>query len=275
MGSRCTKSIVEETNQEGQFFMSSSVVSVKCPKFWFFKINSLSFWLLPQLTIWLFQLELWVLEACLIKKETSSRQLYLMYNKNWIEKTVYLLKLAIKSPSLSTPIPSAFTPYPLFQWYPQSNKILSNLTIIILVVQVGAVKIYGGALETLRKKEKLFCRFLKIFTLCMTKLRVLVLCFSYFTDNSIIYGLILPKEHYKPKPCKLDKCTSCWKSLKMCVHALGASLMIVFPLLWRVKQPWIDESKTHGKWSLPTPYTRTVIQKCVHAKNSQSVALKV
>jgi hypothetical protein len=42
--------------------------------------------------------------------------------KNWIEKAVYLLKLAVKSPSLSPPIPSAFTPYPLFQWYPQSKK---------------------------------------------------------------------------------------------------------------------------------------------------------
>jgi hypothetical protein len=32
--------------------------------------------------------------------------IYLMYQKNWTEKTVYLLKLAIKSPSLSPPIPS-------------------------------------------------------------------------------------------------------------------------------------------------------------------------
>jgi hypothetical protein len=30
----------------------------------------------------------------------------------------------------------------------------------------------------------LFCRVLKNLTLCMTKLRVLVLCFSYFMDNS-------------------------------------------------------------------------------------------
>jgi hypothetical protein len=72
------------------------------------------------------------------------------------------------------------------------------------------VKIYVAAAEALRKKERqdetqfttkidgilrftprclnanvLFCRFVLNLTLCMTKLRVLVLCFSYFTDNSI------------------------------------------------------------------------------------------
>jgi hypothetical protein len=31
----------------------------------------------------------------------------------------------------------------------------------------------------------LLCRFLKNLTLCMTKLRVLMLCFSYIRDNSI------------------------------------------------------------------------------------------
>jgi hypothetical protein len=49
------------------------------------------------------------------------------------------IKLSVKSPSLSAPIPSAFTPYPLFQWYLQGNEIL-----------LGAVKIYsssGGAQE--------------------------------------------------------------------------------------------------------------------------------
>jgi hypothetical protein len=71
------------------------------------------------------------------------------------------------------------------------------------------VKIYVAAVEALRKNERqdetqfttkiggilsliallnanvLFRRFSLNFTLCMTKLRVLVLCFSYFTDNSI------------------------------------------------------------------------------------------
>ncbi len=55
----------------------------------------------------------------------------------------------------------SFTPNPLFQWYPQSKKILLNLSIIIVVVQVGAVKIYVGAVEELGKKESLFRRFLK------------------------------------------------------------------------------------------------------------------
>jgi hypothetical protein len=50
----------------------------------------------------------------------------------------------------------SFTPYPLFQWYPQSNEVLLNLSmkcwnsafgaqgsrLIIVVVQVGAVKTY-------------------------------------------------------------------------------------------------------------------------------------
>jgi hypothetical protein len=62
----------------------------------------------------------------------------------------------------------SFTPYPLFQWYPQTNEILLNLSmkcwnsafnaqgskIIIMVVQVGAVKIYVAAVEALRKKGK-------------------------------------------------------------------------------------------------------------------------
>jgi hypothetical protein len=54
-------------------------------------------------------------------------------------------------------------PYPLFQWYPQSKEILLNLgmkcvnaqgsRVIILVVQVGAVKIYVAVVQALRKKE--------------------------------------------------------------------------------------------------------------------------
>jgi hypothetical protein len=80
-----------------------------------------------------------------------------------------LLKLSIKSHSLSPPIPSPFTRYPLFQGYPQSKEILWNLSmkvwyssafnaqgsrVFILVVQVGAVKIYVAAVETLRKNER-------------------------------------------------------------------------------------------------------------------------
>jgi hypothetical protein len=125
--------------------------------------------------------------------------------------------------SFHPPMPS---PFPLFQWYTQSKDILINLSmkcwfsafnaqgsrLIIVVVQLGAVKINVATVEALRKKERqdensvyyqnwwfffefhpalnanvLFCRFFLInLTLCMTKLRVLVLCFSYFTDNSIV-----------------------------------------------------------------------------------------
>ncbi len=63
----------------------------------------------------------------------------------------------------------AFAPYPLFQWYPQSNEILLNLGIkcwnsafnpqgsrvTIVIVQVGALKIYvTAAVEALRKNER-------------------------------------------------------------------------------------------------------------------------
>jgi hypothetical protein len=53
-----------------------------------------------------------------------------------------------------------FTPYPLFQWYPQSKEILLNLNmkwgsrVIIIIVQVGVVKTYVAAVEALRKKER-------------------------------------------------------------------------------------------------------------------------
>jgi len=62
----------------------------------------------------------------------------------------------------------SFTPYPLFQWYPQSEEFFyknrsmkcSNSAfntqgsrLIIEVVQVGAVKIYVAAMKALRKKE--------------------------------------------------------------------------------------------------------------------------
>jgi len=62
----------------------------------------------------------------------------------------------------------SFIPYLLFQWYPQSKEILLNLSmkcwnstfnaqglrIIIVVVQVGAVKIYVTAVKALMKKER-------------------------------------------------------------------------------------------------------------------------
>jgi hypothetical protein len=77
-------------------------------------------------------------------------------------------ELSIKCPSVSPPYSSAFVPYPLFQWYPQSKEILLNLgvkcwksafnaqgsRVIIVIVQVGAVKIYVAAVEALWKKRK-------------------------------------------------------------------------------------------------------------------------
>ncbi len=77
------------------------------------------------------------------------------------------VELYVKSPSVSPPISSAFAPYPLIQWYPQSKEILLNLgmkcwnsafnaqgsRVIIIIVQVGAAKIYVAAVQELRKKE--------------------------------------------------------------------------------------------------------------------------
>ncbi len=81
-----------------------------------------------------------------------------------------------------------------------------SLRLILVVVQLGAVKICVAAVEALRMKlslppklmlsefhallnaDVLFCRFLlNLITLCMIKLRVLVLYFSYLTDNSFVY----------------------------------------------------------------------------------------
>jgi hypothetical protein len=74
-------------------------------------------------------------------------------------KITDVIELSVKSPSLCPLFGRAFTPYPLFQWYPQSKEILLNLSIkywkiafnaqgsrvIIVVVQVGVAKIYVAA----------------------------------------------------------------------------------------------------------------------------------
>jgi len=128
-----------------------------------------------------------------------------------------LLELSTKQPCLHPVFGPPFTPYPLFQWYPQSKDILLNLSIemlqlstkcsnaqgwrlIIVVVQVGAVKnMWQQWRRTRKMKDRdetqftteiddflsftpplngdvLFSCFFKNLTLCMTKLRVPVLC---------------------------------------------------------------------------------------------------
>jgi hypothetical protein len=83
------------------------------------------------------------------------------------EEMLFAIELSVNSPCVSPPISSAFAPYPLFQWYPQSQEILLNLgmkccnsafnaqgsRVILVVVQVGAVKIYVAAVQALRKNE--------------------------------------------------------------------------------------------------------------------------
>jgi hypothetical protein len=79
-----------------------------------------------------------------------------------------IIELSVKSPCFHPVYGPAFTPYPLFQKELQSNEILLNLSmkcwnsafngqgsrVTIVVVQVGAVKIYVAAVEALRKKER-------------------------------------------------------------------------------------------------------------------------
>jgi hypothetical protein len=50
-------------------------------------------------------------------------------------------------------------PYPLFQWYLQNSEILLNLdeqgsSVIIVVVLVGAAKIYVAVVEVIKEKGK-------------------------------------------------------------------------------------------------------------------------
>jgi len=59
-----------------------------------------------------------------------------------------IVELSVKSPCLHP----VFGPSP--QWYSKSKEILSKSLLIIVVVQVGAVKIYVAAVEVLRKKER-------------------------------------------------------------------------------------------------------------------------
>ncbi len=75
------------------------------------------------------------------------------------------LELFGKSPRLHPVFGPAFTPYPLFQWYPQSKEILLYLRMKCwnsafnahgsgVIVQVGAAKIYVTIVEALKKKER-------------------------------------------------------------------------------------------------------------------------
>jgi hypothetical protein len=84
--------------------------------------------------------------------------------KIWQKKSekIGYIRVILKVTLCFTSYLLSFCPYPLFQWYPQSKEILLNLGInafnaqgsrvIIVVVQVGAVKIYV-AVQALRKKE--------------------------------------------------------------------------------------------------------------------------
>ncbi len=83
-------------------------------------------------------------------------------------KHIFIQVIRKKSSSRSTPVPYAFTFYPPFQWYPQSKEILLNLgmkcwssafnaqdlRVIVVVVQVGTIKIYVAAVEALEKGKR-------------------------------------------------------------------------------------------------------------------------
>jgi hypothetical protein len=87
----------------------------------------------------------------------TSQVIVIVYNR-------IIRKVTLSSPCLW----ASFHPYPLFQRYLQSKDILINLSmkcwysafnaqglrLIIVVVQLGAVKIYVAAVEALRKKKR-------------------------------------------------------------------------------------------------------------------------
>ncbi len=110
---------------------------------------------------------------------------------------------------------------------------------IIVAVQVVAMKIYVGAVEALMKKERqgetqgilmvfwfhpllnanvLFCSFFFNLTLCMTKLRVLVLPFPDFMAISNVYNLVWT-------PCIMHRC------VYLTVHIAKLQLQTTFPKL--------------------------------------------
>ncbi len=128
----------------------------------------------------------------------------------------------LKSSCLHPVFGPLFTPYPLFEWGPQSKEVLLNLgmkcwnsafnaqfDVIIIVVHVGVVKIYVTPVEAMKEKgsksdetqfgtksgaflrfspfkaNALFYMFSFNLSRFWTKLRVLVLCFPGFTEYSI------------------------------------------------------------------------------------------
>jgi hypothetical protein len=85
----------------------------------------------------------------------------------------------------------------------------------------------------------LFCRFKKNLTLCMTKLRVVVLCFSYFTDNSITT---------KPLPMLQLGFDSLY-ALPMCDGSMQCELVIT--MIFRHMSRSISWNKVCLLWSIP------------------------
>jgi len=96
---------------------------------------------------------------------TSLGHLCPSWKPNVFAQILHLIELSVKSPCLDPVFEPAFTPYMLFQWYPQSKDILLSLgmkcwnsasnaqgsRLIIVVVQVRVMKIYVAAVEALRR----------------------------------------------------------------------------------------------------------------------------
>ncbi len=102
----------------------------------------------------------------------SDKALFLAFHSNCLHPqhnkiNILILDLSGKSACFHPVFGPAFTPYPLSRWYLQSKEILLNLSmncwnsaffaqsssVIIVVVYEGAVKIYGAAVDALRKKD--------------------------------------------------------------------------------------------------------------------------
>jgi len=155
-----------------------------------------------------------------------------------------ILELSVKKPCLHPVFgPPLSPPIPSFSGIRKIKTFLLNLSmkcwnlafntqgsrVIILVVQLQTVQIYVATMKALRKKERqdetqfttkidgflsftpplnanvLFRKFFLNLTLCMTKLSVLV-CFSSYTDNSIVSMSIFDTQMHISYHLVLDYC---------------------------------------------------------------------
>jgi hypothetical protein len=96
-----------------------------------FSVNSTNFvMILGKFVSSFLQSQIWFF--CKKNPCSSTRSCFLVvyWSFLWLQnlgQSFITVELFQKSPAFSRPISSAFTPYPIFHWYLQSNEILLNL----------------------------------------------------------------------------------------------------------------------------------------------------